>query len=280
MHCHYVPKKYLKGFTNIATGKLWAYSKEGNKFPCNVDNAAKINRYYPESTEGFLADQIENPANHILEKIRSQHRITEEDKKIFSEYLVVLIKRVPRGKERAKDLMPSAVKDFRKVIDRDFNIVSTQYPQKEIAAKRYQSTVHQVLDKYLNEFPDHIWLDTLPPEYTPQTVSALTNMTWRFLTYEQAPAFLTSDNPVFYFEGIGIGKPESELSFPVSSSVALWASWRSDLREGYFPTTLKAVKELNRRTACNATDYLYHAREEDWILPFFKKGKWQLNRLI
>ncbi len=279
MRCHYLPKKYLEGFTNSTTGKLWTYTKEGDKYPCNIDNAAKINNWYSDETERFLADRVENPANAVLDKVRSQRNISKEDKKTLSEYIVVMMKRVPRGKDRVKNLMPSVMEDFRNEFDRKIEILSTKSPQKGTEINHFQNAVYKILDNYSQKFPNHIWLDNLPPDQTPQTVSALSKMTWRFLTYEQAPAILTSDNPVFYFEGIGIGKPESELSFPISSHVALWASWRSDLEEGYFLTSMPAIKELNRRTAHNAANYLYHAKEEKWISPFFKKGKWQLNRL-
>lgn len=49
----------------------------------------------------------------------------------------------------------------------------------------------------------------------------LSRMTWRFLIIERRPAFVASDNPVFYDASIGIGRAESEVSFPISSNVAL-----------------------------------------------------------
>jgi hypothetical protein len=280
MRCHYLPKKYLKGFTNSTTGKLWTYTKKGEKYPCNIDKVAKINNWYPDEVERFLADEVENPANDILDKVRSLRNISKKEKQVLSEYMVVMMKRVPRGKDRVKNLMPSVTEDIRNEFDRKIEILSTQSPQKGTEINHFQNAVYKILDNYSQEFPDPIWLDNLPPDQTPQTVRALTKMTWLFLTYEQAPAILTSDNPVFYFEGIGIGKRESELSFPISSHIALWASWRSDLNGGYFPTTSQTVKELNRRTAHNAANYLYHAKEEKWISPFIKKGKWRLTPLI
>jgi uncharacterized protein DUF4238 len=77
-------------------------------------------------------------------------------------------------------------------------------------------------------------------------------MTWQFLTCGSGQVFLTCDNPVFYFEEIGIGKPYSEVTVPLSSQIALWANWRQDLKEGFVPTTSQAVKEINRRTVTRA----------------------------
>jgi len=119
----------------------------------------------------------------------------------------------------------------------------------------------------------------MPPEKSPRVLAALSSMTWRFLTFDEYPAFLSSDNPLFFFTSIGIGKPESEVTFPISSYIALWATWRLDLKEGYFPTNSQVVKELNRRTCSIATRYAFHLKGEDWVLALLTKGRWQLNRL-
>jgi hypothetical protein len=104
-------------------------------------------------------------------------------------------------------------------------------------------------------------------------------MTWTFLTFDDRPAFLTCDNPVFYFTSIGIGNPDSEITFPISSTLTLLATWRGDLTQDYLKTTEQVVREVNRRTAHNATKYIFHCREEYWIEPFIRKGRWELHRL-
>jgi len=279
MRNHYLPRKYLKGFTNSTTSKLWVYTKEGKVFPSSTNNTAVEKGYYSDDLEQYLADEVENPANDVLEKIRSHHGISNDEKIEFARYLAAMMKRVPRGKERVKNLMPVVTEDVRKEMIRDIDSLTTRFPQAAQKTNDFKNEANRILDKYLHERPDHIWQDVIPPHQTSQTIDALAQMTWQFLTFDK-PAIFTSDNPVFYFEEIGIGKPESELTFPLSSHILLWATWRSDLEEGYFPTTMQAVKESNRRVAHNATKYIYHAREESWILPFLKKGRWQLNHLI
>ncbi|MHB0914165.1 MAG: DUF4238 domain-containing protein [Thermoleophilia bacterium] len=277
---HILPRYYLKGFSRSTSGQIWVYNKQGEKFPSSISKAARIKGFYTESIENFLANEIENPANCVLEKIRAYKAITQEDKRVFSEYLVSMMKRVPRGKERVRELAPVVIQDVRDEFkNKGWKTILSERPEITLTTGQFEKAVDHYLDKYSKEFPDHIWLDNLTPEQSPQVMGALTNMTWRFLTCKHSPAILTSDNPVFYDESIGIGRPESEISFPVSSHIALWASWRTNLKEGYFPTTVQVVKELNRRTAYNATNNIYHLRDESWILPFLKKGRWQLNTL-
>jgi hypothetical protein len=107
----------------------------------------------------------------------------------------------------------------------------------------------------------------------------LSRMTWLFLTFDRRPAFLASDNPVFHFRSMGIANAGSEVSFPVSSHIVLWATWRMDLEEGYAPTREACVRELNRRTASNATRYLFHAADEEWVLPLLCKSRWRVSKL-
>jgi hypothetical protein len=140
-------------------------------------------------------------------------------------------------------------------------VAASEQPEKTEFIEKHRAIFKGIIDKYSNELQSMIWLKTIPPEMTPRITAALADMTWRFLTFDQQPAFLTSDNPVFFFKGLGIGRPESEVTFLISSKLALWASWRSYLPEGYFPTNMQVVKEINRRTASPATPYVFHAKK-------------------
>ena len=79
---------------------------------------------------------------------------------------------------------------------------------------------------------------------------------------------------------MGIGRPESEVTFPISSNIVLWATWRKDIVENYSETNKQTIREINRRTALNATRFIYHAEDEYWIPKFLSKKNYQLNKLI
>lgn len=276
---HYVPIYYLNGFASKPEGAIWVYDKQNHKFKSRAKSVANVYDYYPEELEKYLANDVEAPANAVLKKIRKLKEITKEEKRLLAEYIVTMMKRVPKGKERTGALLPRAAEDLREEIDQEFNLLTKKQPEKIRVLEKHRTAANAYLDKCLNGPSEPHWWDNIPPMKTPDSVECLNGMTWRFLTYVERPAIIASDNPVFYFTDIGIGKPESELTFPLSSHMALWASWRTDLPEGFFPTTWQVVKELNRRSACNATRFLYHCKDEEWIHSFFIKGKWQLNRL-
>lgn len=276
---HYLPRYYLKGFSKNSGKTIWVYEKQKDKFASQVKSVANINQFYSNEVEKHLANDVEMPANAVLEKIREQKVVSPEEKRVLAKYIVAMMKRVPKGKQRTKSLLPQVTAELAKEYDQELSILAEEQPQNIEIIKSRITEISRLLDKYSKEMPVNIWLDNISPSKAPRVVETMNKMTWRFLTYDQKPAFLTSDDPVFYFTNIGIGKPESEITFPLSSHVALWASWRSDLAEGYFSTNIQAVKEINRRTAYNAERFLYHCEDENWILPFFEKKMRHLNRL-
>lgn len=275
---HYVPRYYLKGFSNREGKQIWVYDKqERRRFLTQVKSIANVTGFYSPEVEQYLANTIEVPANRVIRKIRDRGQITEYDKGILAEYMAVMMKRVPRGKERLRERAPSVAKKLSQEIHERLAIVASIQPEKATLIQKRKSEIQEILDEYSKDPPKEIWLDNIPPERSPRIVAALTGMTWRFLTFDDKPVFLTSDNPVFYFTSIGIGKPESEVTFPISSYIILWATWRTDLPEGYITANNQAVKEMNRRTVNNALRYVFHRKDERWILPFVTKGLRKLN---
>src|SRR5208337_5037438 len=116
-------------------------------------------------------------------------------------------------------------------------------PSKSDFYDKRLSDIKEKLNELAIDPPEKIWESNIPPNTTPQVIEAIRNMTWCFLMFSGPPAFLTSDNPVFFFESIGLGNPISELTFPISSSIALWASWRKDLKEGYFKADRQVITQ-------------------------------------
>lgn len=280
MDNHYLPQYYLRGFCQGSGQGIWVYDKrESRKFATQIKSIASICDFYPPELEKHLTENVEGPANCVLKKIRNRELLTPTEKITLSIYIAVMWKRVPEGKNRFKEQVPGIATDFQEKLHRQLEEFLAKNPSKEDLVQRRKAEIDDVLDRYSQEPPEEIWHNVIPTDRASQMVEALATMTWRFLTFDEEPAFLTGDNPVFYFSRLGIGRAESELSFPVSSHVTLWATRRIDLTEGYFPATTEFVKEINRRTASITTRYMFHANDEDWILPFSAKGSWRLNRI-
>lgn len=278
---HYLPQYYLKGFSETVDNMLWAYEKgSGKKFNTQIKSLANINDFYSHETEQYLANDIEGPANEVLDKIRGRHLINDDDKNTFAKYMAVMWKRVPRGKEDLKKMAPRIADGIAKKLSSDLDNAIAKNPQNAEFIEKRRKEIDDIVSTYAVNPPKDIWLKNIPPERTPRIVEALNAMTWTFWEFNQSPVFLTCDNPLFYFTSMGVGRPDSELSFPISSHIILWATWRTDLPRNFIKASSQIVKEFNRRTVDNAGRYIFHAREESWVESFIKKGNWKLNRIV
>jgi hypothetical protein len=260
---------------------IWVYEKkDGLKFQTHVNNVGHETSYYGPEVETYLANQIEFPANAVIKKIRNRETITTIDKLKLATYMVVMLKRVPDSKIRLNKMAPTVLEkqqaEWNETIDK---LLEKDPTQAEILEKR-RNEINAILTKYAENIPKDLWLLLIAPENTPNILKVLQQMTWHFFTYDEAPIFLTCDNPIFYFRWLGIGKLESEVTFPISSNIVLWATWRKDLKGEYSQPGTQICKEINRRTVVNATRFVYHAKDEYWVHKVICKDNHRLNRLI
>jgi hypothetical protein len=224
--------------------------------------------------------KVEEPANKVIKKIRELQMLSVEERLIFSQYMTVIWKRVPQQRNRVRARAPEIMNPVFERIERELTEFGEKFPEKVDLVEKRKNELHEIRNTKENELIHDIWLKNLPPDKTPQSVDVLSQMTWRFLIADKDQYFITSDNPNFFFQWMGIGHEKSEVTFPVTKQIALWATWRADIDEGFFPTTSQAVKEINRRTASIATQYLYTPCADEWIRTLANKGRFRLTRLI
>lgn len=275
---HYIPRHYLKGFVEPnSNDQIWVYEKgKTEPFKTNIKKIVQANNYYPDSVESFLSREIESPTAPILKKIRDRIQPNPEEKFILSKYMSVLLKRVPGYRKRIEKWLPE--------------IISMGYSNTEKKIKKYfdgspETIKHQIdelkklREKHEREFPKDVFQNFINPVPNWEIVLLLSKMKWIFHYVDSNSKLLTSDNPVFFFESYGIGSEKSEVTFPISSDIYLWATRGND-REGFFPVKEKIVKEINRRTAKNATKYLLYHTNQDWVIKLANKNNIKLTRII
>jgi hypothetical protein len=279
---HYIPQYYLRGFSDkTAPSSIWVYEKGSEHISMlPIEKVAKKNNMWSKSVEENLARNIEEPANHVLAKIRNRELITRDDKTILTAYIVVMIRRVPAGLERTKAIYPEVREKVFINIKNDILKLIEYYPtKKDLFQKRLQE-LETLKEKYESQFTKELWYQNLRPDALPSVFVLVPKMTWIFLTAYKGTPFLTNDNPVFYFKSLGIGKPESELSFPISSEITLWATWNPKYVEyQYSPLNENRVRGFNRRTASFVSKYAYYSIEDNRIPNLISKNNWKLHRM-
>jgi len=278
---HFIPQYYLKGFCNpLKPSGIWVYEKGKERFfITSIKSTANEKLRWPEEVEKYLANEIENPANSILDKIRNHQQITTDDKNVLSAYMVVMYQRVDEGLKRRKELAPKVVEETFDHLNKAILGLMNEYPSKSSNLEKSLKELQELKPKYQKEMPKELWFFGITPDTPLQVRFIMRDMTWIFLTTNKSHPFLTNDNPIFFFKDKGIGNPQSEITFPISSTIALWATWNQKAAEGYMPAKENVIKEINRRTASIATRWVYGSIEEEWVVSLVNKKSWKLKRI-
>jgi len=267
---HYVPRYYLKGFTD--GGYLWVHDCLTEKsFKSTPKSVANENEMYGSELEQHLANRVEAPAFHAIEKIRAGDLLSTQDREALARYVINLWKRVPKGRDRVVARLPEVAESVRKNLHSALHQLALTNPEEATKVGTKREAVNNVIDRYIEETPPDIWQSSLAKGGTGLPEATLLGMDWHFLQSRNSE-FLTCDNPVFFFESEGLANPLAELTLPISSNVCLWAHKLGAKRPYFYEAKPAAIKAINRRTAYNASRFVFSSRQESWILPFARKG--------
>jgi hypothetical protein len=267
---HFVPVRYLRGFTR--DDRLWVYDKASRKaFKSQPDAIANERELYTEELEARLNNTIEQPAGAVLEKISRRERLDASDREAFAVYIVSMWKRGPAGRSRVMDKIPDTVKGITDELEKDIHELRGRAA---LSNERYFNLLAQTAktrEKLMANPPIKTWWDLLDPSTSRNIVDALLKMNWAFLTDPRGEV-LTSDNPVYFFPWAGIGKPESELVFPVDQFTAMLATHETFASGTYFIGKGVALREINRRIMTNADRHIVAAQQLDWVPKLIANG--------
>lgn len=273
---HYLPQHYLRGFASCKA--IWVHDlRDSRSFKSQIKSVANETEMYPQDLETRLANDIEDPAQGIIDALRSNTPPNNPQREILAHYIIAMWKRVPAARQRVAATIPGVADTLNSEIQLELDRIARQEPEFSELALRRKREVDALISKYKENPPEYFWHQSIDSGATPKMVQALLDMQWTVLVADQSD-FLTSDNPVFFFTSEGIGSPYSELSIPFGSRVALWASRGRPQRPPVLKVNRSTVLQINRRSASNAERYLYTLQESPWALRFGTKNH-DLQRL-
>jgi uncharacterized protein DUF4238 len=221
-------------------------------------------------------EKLKKLSDSVLRKIGSHQMICDSEKRTFASYISMMERRVPRRREKTKNLWPEvleSIKSWSKIIRwLDSEEAETSPDDVETLSRlsMIRDKVNMLIEDYRKKIPEDLFLGTMVMESW--LIPIIYSMNWQFLVARDGMEFVTSDKPVF-FEEFGLNKPYSEITFPISTDIALAASWHTELGEGFFPATDAAVEEINWRTASAATCHVFASCKAKWILEVFNKNR-------
>lgn len=279
---HYVPQEYLRGFEDPdSPGKIWMYDKYSHRFAhaCIISVVQEAG-YYSEDTERQLSALIEGPAHKVLKKLRRGDSVNDNDRLRLALYIATMLMRVPRRRRKAFEMLPGVLED---VIKRA-TLTITQWAQTSMVdpalkLKRF-AELERAREKLRAQPPEEVVKKIRAPWPSEKVLACVIGMTWRIASAGDAGFFLTSDNPAFFFEDYGLGRPESELIFPLASELALLGSWQGAPNETIFVKAKPSLmKEVNRRIASGAERFVFYHACEDWVARVAEKRDPHLSRI-
>ena len=274
-HTHHIlPRLYLKGFVE-EPGKpfIWEYRKGQGFSPgwksrsnpqrrsIRVAGAAGDYYAYPDGQGGVDYDGFENilmrleqPANPIFEKIRARQFITDSEREVFADYMAQMHRRVQDYRDGVEAMLPgiaASLKPSREVLE------ILKWADTQEATDAYRAIALREAAKEGAAIRTHLVCAANSPQS--ELPSYLIRMKWRFFVAPTSQGFLTGDNPVFYFKGLGIKHRAAEVSFPISTEIALVTSWAENHKEGFFPAPSQVVKEINGAPPASPPDRYFLA---------------------
>lgn len=265
---------------------MFVYQK-GTKefFHTHVKNIGNVKGLYTDELEAVLANDIEKSANPILQKLRNFQPISEDEKLEFSRYIFSMWLRVPKNLNWTIERSPEVMAKTFSNVERQLQELAEKHPNKvDLIEQRIKQLrdiqINKTKELVTEEFVKEMWMKNIPVGIDRPPVQILANMEWRYLAYDSEQFFLTSDNPLYYPESIGIGNEKSEVTFPLSKNLVLWAKWHMNIPPGFHKARTQFVKEVNRRTVSNALNYVFSSNAADCIPILLNKKNIRLNRVL
>jgi len=278
---HYVPQRYLQNFQS-RTGLVWQHDKQtGEIREVAIKQAAQSKGYYADDIEKLLADAVEGPANPVMEKLLKKEPLTPDERHQMALYIGAMLLRGPASRRKMSAAFPKHVATYAKETRREIEAAAAKYAD---VTPEFLARVLAQLDEWERNFaanpsPEMVEQMETPIPYA-NMVEAIELMTWRIMTPKGNERFITTDSPAFYFDSLGLGTQEAEVSFPLSTTCALHGSWQAaasllvyvDVGDGF-------VMEVNRRGASGAARFGYYHKTADWLITLLTKPKPYLSRL-
>lgn len=247
---HYIPKCYLKGFTNGGDNlsPFWAMSKDnGNYFSTTPNDACAQRDYYtvehnnPLIVEDFYAEKIEPQISKALNYIAVHECLPpREDMKYIILLLATLYLRVPSYRKllevpmlSAKRIVESMSKDIKvsKIEDFDYSKADIIGIELKLIDTVQESLSSKYFQLYIVDDED---------------VNVMTSDKPFILNHPEG-------RPGFYF---GLNTPKIEICVPISSKAILIAR-NEKLKEGTFTASKEMVGLINTKLMLSAERFVY-----------------------
>lgn len=255
------------------------FDKKTDEWSCPaIKRVAQERDYFSPETEDLITRKVEHPGHRALEALRSGDALTDDLLSDLVIYIAVQLMRVPRKRRKGIEGLPGVLKQT--IAKLKSESLALRESGNEARIEHFLSELDRIAEKYRTDPPDSVIEQIHSPWPSDRIAGAVVEMAWRHVHVPQGHFLITSDNPAYFFESLGLGRPESELTFPLASNMAVLGS-RQGQQGAVFEVVARPhlVKEINRRIACGAERFIFSSRRTAWIPIIARRKEPMLSRI-
>ena len=228
----------------------------------------------PQSFETDVLRSIENEAAPLLVKLRDGGcRLSDSQRSRLAVFIALLFTRTPASRDALEGLAAKMIEAVARSKARGPEFARSMREAskgREISDDRIEELRRKLLR------PGAIRCRIIP-EFTLLSILNATDtlariffdLSWRFVIPPLGKHFLTSDNPVFWFDPNasspfcnGLASRDMSLTFPIGPELALVGSWR-DEDDSYYRVDDTIVDDINGIVIASTERWAIAARREE-----------------
>lgn len=290
-----MPRFYLEGFVDPKNEPfVWIYEKGNEQITkATVEDIAVRNDYYSFTTEAGEKDSdtfeeafadLESKAAPVLKKLKNTERLKDEERSLFSYFIAYSMTRVPNYRDFIEQAAESVIKKAMQMVLSDRTRVAAILESVEKKDKAQRAEKIEELAGFVEGEDFSI---KVGPEFSlgmvglaKELAPVFYKMHWAFLRSTEEYKFVTSDNPVYYydptkkvrsFDGVGLMNPGTEVLFPLSRDLTLLCSWNE--KKGYYQINSHAIRIINKKTVIHASRFVFSSERSKGISIIIKEYK-------
>lgn len=277
---HFVPQEYLRGFSSATDRRnVWMLDKEYRRWshPA-IKRVAQSRDFYSEADERRLANEVEALGHDALSTLRDGRRLREDQRDALAYYMAVFVMRGPRKRRKGWEILPSSLDDTLENVRSGLEALRSQDNSQKVDSMLRE--VDQIEVRYRQQPPAEVIDQIRSPWPSRALVDSIRRMVWRICRVPLGEKLFTNDSPVFFFDSLGLGRTESELTFPVSPSLVLLGSHQGDPGSTiYLRGTMGLSREVKRRMSWGAERFVFASEKSVRIDYLAARKRGRLKKL-
>lgn len=268
---HYITESYQRNFTD-RDGLIWVLEPSGKIYRASPDNKFKERHFYTVfgslfAEEGF--SRIEGDFNRIIkDKIFHQKPLEIVERIAFSMFLALMLNKTKGHREKIKQF-------FQNIIQETGNDKYSSKIEASAIPNNGKGVNIEEIKRGMKHFDSFHTIATI--NSSRELTAHILNMSWIIFNSqgEGKQSFICSDSPLHlcsperekkygvgsFGSRAGLRHKDAELTFPISSKVALLAGYNKGVDLVYKSADPRVIKEINYRTARGAEQLFANNRK-------------------